>query len=143
VINILNDIGSGPASVIMASYVGPTIYPDTNGDNSITPNDVLLIVNYLNSLPPPGGEGEAAESVVFSPATLFAPSASATLPLFPAPEVRQSVSNTANIAAVLAIVNENDRRTNLDDAPRVKHRHGEWDELVGDLATDLVKRRRD
>jgi hypothetical protein len=142
VINLLNGPGSGPAAIIMASYVGPPIFPDTNGDNFITANDALLVVNFLNLPPPPTGEGEAAEPLVFSPATLVGSPTPASV--LPAPaSAEQPVSSPANIAAVLAIVTENDRPTNLDDAPRGKYRHGEWDELVGDLATDLVKRRRD
>ncbi|MFN0018151.1 MAG: Ig-like domain-containing protein [Pirellulaceae bacterium] len=143
VINVLNEIGTGLASVIMASYVGPTIYPDTNGDNSITANDVLLVVNFLNLPPPPAGEGEVAEPMTFSPAAMIAVPTTKAVPSTPTLHAPQPVSSPANIAAVLAIVTENDRRSNLEDAPRGKQRHGEWDELVGDLANDLVKRRRD
>ncbi len=144
IINLLNGIGSGDAATIMASYVGPPIFPDTNGDNSITPNDVLLVINYLNIQPPPGGEGEgeARTARVLSPAAIVAPFVPSAASPVASPAAAQPAFHRATDLAVLAIVGESEQRTALDDAPRGKKRHGEWDELVGDLATSRVKRRR-
>ena len=58
IINILNEIGTGPAAEIMAQYQGPAVFPDTTGDNSISPFDALLVINELNA--PGSGEGEAS-----------------------------------------------------------------------------------
>lgn len=142
IINVINEIGTGDAATIMASYSGPPIFPDTNGDNSITANDVLLVINFLNIPPPPGPEGEA-DAVTFSPAALLTSPANTTVPQPRAISQPRPMISGANAAAVLAIVSENDHHSALEDAPRGKQRRGDWDELVGDLATDLVMRRRD
>jgi hypothetical protein len=141
IINIINEIGVGDAAVIMASYSGPPIFPDTNGDNFITANDVLLVINFLNIPPPPAPEGEG-DTFFFSPAALETGAASTSSPTTSSTASPSPSTPGANAAAVLAIVSENDNSTSLEDAPRGKRR-GEWDELVGELAIDLVKRRRD
>lgn len=125
IINVINEIGIGDAATIMASYSGSQIFPDTNGDNFISPNDVLLIINYLNAPPPPpaGGEGEAED-----------------FPVLLGTGPYSTYSQEFDIA-VLAIVGESENSSG--DAPRGKQRRNPWDELVGDLAMDLVKRRRD
>jgi len=65
IINIINEIGVGDAATIMASYTGPVIYPDTNGDNFITAADVLDVINFLNQpAPPVGGRGRSGRSPV-------------------------------------------------------------------------------
>ena len=74
IINILNEIGSGPAAAIMAQHQGAPIFPDTNGDNFISPIDALLVINRLSN--PPGGQGEGE-----APAVQAATSAAATSPL--------------------------------------------------------------
>lgn len=142
IINIINEIGVGDEATIMASYSGPPIFPDTNGDNFITANDVLLIINFLNLPPPPAPEGEA-DAFSFSPAALVSSPSTTTVSQPSTTSQTQPSVSGANAAAVLAIVSEGDNDSALEDAPRGKQRRGDWDELVGDLATDLVQRRRD
>ena len=60
IINILNEIGTGPAAEIMAQYQGPPVFPDTSGDNAISPLDALFVINELNAPGSRQGEGEAA-----------------------------------------------------------------------------------
>jgi hypothetical protein len=142
VVNLLNSIGAGPAAIVMASYSGPTIYPDTNGDNFITANDVLDVINFLNIQPPVGGEGEEDSIVSFSPLVLAAPAAPTVMTTADNASPQQPQGNRVLDAAVVAIAGEGDR-TSLEDAPRDKHRATQWDELVGELALSLVKRRQE
>ena len=72
IINILNEIGSGPAAAIMAQHQGAPIFPDTNGDNFISPIDALLVINRLSN--PPGGQGEGEAPAVQAPTSAVATS---------------------------------------------------------------------
>jgi hypothetical protein len=65
IINILNEIGTGPAAEIMAQYQGPPVFPDASGDDSISPFDAILVINELNS--PGSGEGEGEASTAHVP----------------------------------------------------------------------------
>jgi hypothetical protein len=55
----MNSIGIGEAVVIMTQYQGPAKFPDTGGDNFISPLDALRIINRLNASGGQSSEGES------------------------------------------------------------------------------------
>ncbi|MGE3779395.1 MAG: Ig-like domain-containing protein, partial [Pirellulaceae bacterium] len=59
IINRLNAHGSGPLNRQPSGAVSPPAYVDTSGDNFLSPNDVLRVINFLNRAVG-GGEADGA-----------------------------------------------------------------------------------
>ena len=74
IINILNEIGTGPAAEIMAQYQGPPVFPDTSpATTRSAPYDALLVINELNAPGSRQGEGEASTAQVSGSTPIAAP----------------------------------------------------------------------
>ncbi|MFN0018150.1 MAG: Ig-like domain-containing protein [Pirellulaceae bacterium] len=131
VVNILNQIGTGHVSIIMPQYVGATIFPDTTGDNFITAQDALLVINEINNpTPPPAGEGEF---VAASMSTVAAPVAAE-----PAAPISAGQTSYA-LEALLA----DDSFWRQSKISKSKHFDGEsdWNQVVAILAKEQSRRR--
>jgi hypothetical protein len=75
-INALNRHGSGNLAAMLpagSEYAPPTVFLDVNGDGFMAPNDVLIVINYLNTSGSEG-EGEGSSLAVVAPADRVATS---------------------------------------------------------------------
>lgn len=129
IVNILNNIGSGNAAVIMPQYTGELpAYPDTSGDNFISALDALLVINRINSPPPiEGGEGEFESSPAVPYSRAAAPVAHA------APED----PSAAALQALLA--DDSFWRQSKTQSPRSEG-ESDWNQVLATLAREAARR---
>ena len=111
IINLINEraVGGGGGTIPTSSLPPPPPYVDTDGNNLITPNDVLQVINYLNANTSHArrsgggegqGEGEAATSLAaFEPQLVMSAAVPASLPLISAPAPQATAQSVTQLAA--------------------------------------------
>lgn len=131
IINIVNEIGTGPVGTIMPQYTGNPIFPDTSGDNFISSLDALLVINFINQASlPPEGEGES-DLLVLPAAAIAVPNSAAD----PSPED----PSAAALQAFLA--DDSHWRATKSQSHSQFEGDSDWIQVVAALAREIARRR--
>lgn len=93
IINVLNSRSGSGTIISTANLPAPPPYLDTDGNNIITANDVLQVINYLNAHSGGHGEGEGESAV---PAAIVSTSAQTAFPS----QLVMSASQPASLSLV-------------------------------------------
>ena len=133
VINIINEIGTGAVGIIMPQYSGPPIFPDTSGDNVISALDALLVINYLNNPPPPGGEGE------FDAFAASAPAVSVSAGSVSSGQIPAADTSAAALQALFA--DDSFWRQAKSRTPIASEGDSDWNHVVAAVAREIARRR--
>jgi hypothetical protein len=138
VLNIVNTLNaSGPRQVTTPTTEAelPTFYFDANGDRFVTPQDALVVVNFLNRQ---AGEAESERGPIL---VLHVPGPLAN-PIDPGTRRARVDVNPADVRRVDGVVRvrSNDARVNRESFPSERRKVDDWDfeELLNALAEDAA-----
>ncbi|MFN0018362.1 MAG: choice-of-anchor L domain-containing protein [Pirellulaceae bacterium] len=160
----VNPPNSGNMPLPNPFYLAPPDFLDVNGDGFVSPADSVLVVNFLNTVnPPPTGEGEGeGDDGGMAPASLrstvppviYANSSVVVEVKSPAPSQSQVVDQVFgsgnslvgdSFQPVIDQLHPSSLRDQKVEAKTRQRKESEdsWDDLLGDLAADVGKRRQE
>jgi hypothetical protein len=100
VINLLNTIGPGP---LAGKQVPAGIMPDVLGNGTLSPDDALQIIDYLNNLTPPPQPQDVAPAVSAAGPPVVTPAVASPLPATTNPSLPLAASEAATIILPAAV----------------------------------------